>query len=54
MSETPVHRAQIDAVLSLARDLAMGQPPGFGLKLCLASMALANPWRQVRQISAVH
>ena len=37
----PVRTAEILAVLSLATDLAMGQPLGFGLRLCLASVALA-------------
>ena len=38
----PVKTAEILAVLSLATDLAMGQPLGFGLRLCLASLAVAK------------
>ena len=41
----PVKTAEILAVLSLATDLAMGQPLGFGLRLCLASLALAKALR---------
>ena len=37
-----VHRGELVATLSLATDLAMGQPMGFGLRSCLASVALAD------------
>lgn len=40
--ETAVRRAEIVATLSLATDLAMGQPMGFGLRSCIQSMRLAD------------
>lgn len=37
-----VRRAEIIALLSLAADLAMGQPMGFGLRSCVLGMSLAE------------